>query len=140
MSTEPTTNATWPPRNFKGYGKDGIQPQWPGNAKICVSLCLNIEEGGEVSAKRLCGKTAQAQTRMLTPRPSQYEVALGDERGESYLGEISGRGFKTVRDPSIESEFEYGARAGVWRLLRMFDALKVKVRSGYLVCVTVQPI
>ncbi|KAK4695844.1 allantoinase, partial [Phenoliferia sp. Uapishka_3] len=95
-------NAAWPPRNFEGYGKAGVQPDWPRNAKICVSLCLNVEEGGE------------------------YEVGLGDEHGESYGGEIGGRGAKTERDPSIESEFEYGARAGLWRVLRIFDDLKVK--------------
>ncbi|KAM0753324.1 glycoside hydrolase/deacetylase [Meredithblackwellia eburnea MCA 4105] len=95
-------NPDWPPRNFKGYGKDGIDPKWPGGARIAVSLCLNYEEGGE------------------------YEVRLGDAHGEFYLGEVSGRPGKKVRDPSIESEFEYGARAGVWRILRIFDELKLK--------------
>lgn len=101
---DPHTMASqWPARDLVGYGGQPPHPQWPGNAKLALSLCLNYEEGGE------------------------YETALGDAHSESYLGEIAGRAHKTARDPSIESEFDYGSRAGVWRVLKMLDEAEMKV-------------
>lgn len=95
-------NPAWPVRNFTGYSNAPPHPRWPNEARIAVSFCLNYEEGGE------------------------YATDLGDAHSESYLGEICGREAKKERDPSIESEFEYGARAGVWRVLQLFEEVGFK--------------
>lgn len=89
-------------RDFVGYGKDYPRIKWPDGARIAVSLVVNYEEGSEPS------------------------LVYGDEprktwEGESFLVE-AGR-----RDLRYESTFDYGARAGVWRFLNMFDEFGIKV-------------
>ena len=88
-------------RDLIGYGRHAPRVVWPGNAKVAVSLVMNYEEGSEASF------------------PS------GDERNEG-LGEIPYSMKPGVRDLAMESVFEYGSRAGVWRLMRMFDEFDVK--------------
>ncbi|THW00787.1 hypothetical protein D6D25_08820 [Aureobasidium pullulans] len=91
-------------RDFEGYKGQTPDPQWPGQAKICVSIVLNYEEGGE------------------------YSVLNGDLRSETDLQEIMGRPIRPgARDIQMETQYEYGTRAGVWRIGRFFEERKVKV-------------
>ncbi|WP_454741786.1 polysaccharide deacetylase family protein [Cupriavidus necator] len=86
-----------PARDLTGYGSAPPHPHWPGAARVAVQFVLNIEEGAESS------------------------VVNGDARSESYLHELPGRPSREAeRDWSVESMYEYGARAGVWRLLDLF--------------------
>ncbi len=85
-------------RDLVGYGATPPDPEWPDKARIAVSFVLNYEEGGE-----RC-------------------VLHGDSESEAFLSEIVGAQPLTgVRHMSMESIYEYGSRAGVWRLLRLFD-------------------
>jgi allantoinase len=85
------------PRDLVGYGRHVPQAQWPGKAKIAVQFVLNYEEGGENS------------------------VLHGDKGSEQFLSEIIGAAAYEARHLSMESIYEYGSRAGVWRILREFE-------------------
>ena len=84
------------PRDFLGYGANPPDPQWPGGARLALSFVLNYEEGGENT------------------------VLNGDPHSEIYLHEVPGGTPRAERDLSTETQFDYGARAGVWRILRLF--------------------
>jgi putative urate catabolism protein len=84
-------------RELVGYGRAVPQAGWPGNARIAVQFVLNYEEGAE-----MC-------------------VLDGDAGSESFLSEIVGGPSFAARHQSAESIYEYGSRAGVWRLLREFE-------------------
>ncbi len=86
------------PRDLIGYGRTAPQAQWPGKARIAVQFVLNYEEGGENS------------------------VLHGDAGSEQFLSEMFNPPSFTERHLSMESIYEYGSRAGVWRLLREFAA------------------
>ena len=90
------------PRDFLGYGANPPDPKWPNGAKLALSFVLNYEEGGENT------------------------VLNGDAGSELYLHEVPG-GSPTLgeRNRTVESQFDYGARAGVWRILRAFAARKL---------------
>ncbi|MFV8461399.1 allantoinase PuuE [Vibrio campbellii] len=89
-------------RNLIGYGANPPNPQWPGNAHVAVSFVLNYEEGGE-----RC-------------------LLHGDDESEAFLSEIpSAQPIKGERHISMESIYEYGSRAGVWRVLRLFDEYEI---------------
>lgn len=84
-------------RDYIGHGETPPDPRWPGGARIAVQFVLNYEEGGE------------------------RNILNGDPASEVFLSEIIGaREFVGARHMSMESIYEYGARAGVWRLLRLF--------------------
>lgn len=86
-------------RDLIGYGQHPPHPRWPGDARVAVQFVLNIEEGAESS------------------------VCNGDDRSEVYLHELPGRPCRVgEQDLSVESLYEYGARAGVWRILDLFRA------------------
>ncbi|WP_394811401.1 allantoinase PuuE [Gordonia jinghuaiqii] len=85
------------PRDMVGYGQNPPDPQWPGGAKIAVQLVLNYEEGGE------------------------NNVLENDRGSETFLSEIVGAQSFPNRHMSMESMYEYGSRAGVWRVLRTFE-------------------
>ena len=85
------------PRDLIGYGRDPVQANWPGKARIAVQFVLNYEEGGENC------------------------VLHGDPGSEQFLSEIVGAAAYPARHMSMESIYEYGSRAGVWRILREFD-------------------
>ena len=85
------------PRDMVGYGSRPPGPQWPGDARIAVQFVLNYEEGAESS------------------------VVHGDPVSESFLSEIIAAQPFPNRHMSMESLYEYGSRAGLWRLLRIFD-------------------
>lgn len=81
-----------------GYGRAPPDPRWPGGARLALQLVLNYEEGAEQC------------------------VLHGDPASESFLSEIVGaKPYPGVRHKSIESLYEYGSRAGVWRLLKIFE-------------------
>jgi putative urate catabolism protein len=86
------------PRDMIGYGANPPRPQWPGDARIAVQFVLNYEEGGESN------------------------VLHGDAGSEQFLSEIIGAPGYPDRHMSMESIYEYGSRAGVWRLLREFES------------------
>ena len=85
------------PRDLAGYGRNPPQAQWPGNARVAVQFVLNYEEGGENS------------------------VLHGDAGSEQFLSEMFNPPSFPDRHLSMESIYEYGSRAGVWRILREFE-------------------
>ncbi|MEM9901164.1 MAG: allantoinase PuuE [Pseudomonadota bacterium] len=85
------------PRDMIGYGARPPDPAWPGGAKIAIQIVLNYEEGGE------------------------NNLLHGDAASEAFLSEIPGaQPWPGQRHWNMESVYEYGARAGFWRLHRMF--------------------
>ena len=92
------------PRNMTGYGQSSIHPNWPNKARVAVQFVLNYEEGGENS------------------------ILHGDKASEAFLSEIVGaKAYEGVRHMSMESIYEYGSRAGVWRILRLFEEFDVPI-------------
>jgi len=84
-------------RDMIGYGRTPPQANWPGQARIAVQFVLNYEEGGE------------------------NNVLHGDAASETFLSEIIGASAFADRHMSMESLYEYGSRAGFWRLHRLFQ-------------------
>lgn len=85
------------PRDLIGYAGQVPPANWPGGARIAVQFVLNYEEGGENC------------------------VLHGDAASEAFLSDIVGaRPYEGVRHPSMESLYEYGSRAGFWRIMRYF--------------------
>jgi putative urate catabolism protein len=85
-------------RDLIGYGAEPPHPRWPGNARIALNFVVNYEEGAE------------------------YTLLNGDDRPETILSEVgAGPPVMGARDLNMESMYEYGARAGVWRVLRAFQ-------------------
>ena len=95
MPTYDTTQSY--PRDLIGYGRNVPHAQWPGGARIAVQFVLNYEEGGENS------------------------VLHGDEGSEQFLSEMFNPASYPDRHISMEGIYEYGSRAGVWRILREFE-------------------
>lgn len=85
------------PRDMVGYGRTPPDPRWPRDARIAVQFVLNYEEGAENS------------------------VLDGDPASETFLSEITPAEAFPNRHMSMESLYEYGSRAGLWRLLRIFE-------------------
>jgi putative urate catabolism protein len=85
------------PRDLRGYGENIPDAQWPGDARIAVQFVINYEEGAENC------------------------VLHGDSTSEAFLSEIIGaQALVNQRHMNMESIYEYGARAGFWRLHRIF--------------------
>jgi len=92
------------PRNMIGYGPNAPDAKWPNGAKIAVQLVLNYEEGGENC------------------------VLHGDAASEAFLSDIAGAAqWQGQRHWNMESIYEYGARAGFWRLHRLFTGMDIPV-------------
>jgi len=85
------------PRDLAGYGRDVPHARWPNGARIAVQFVLNYEEGGENS------------------------VLHGDDASEQFLSEMFNPAAYPARHISMEGIYEYGSRAGVWRILREFE-------------------
>jgi len=85
------------PRDLVGYGRNPPHARWPGGARIALQFVLNYEEGAENC------------------------VLHGDPASETFLSEIVGASAFPMRHMSMESLYEYGSRAGLWRLLRLFE-------------------
>ena len=90
-------------RDFVGYGSKGKKISWPNEAKLALQFVLNYEEGGENS------------------------VLNGDKYSETFLSEIIGAKAIKGRHMSMESIYEYGSKAGFWRLDKLFKESKIPV-------------
>ncbi len=91
------------PRDMLGYGEMLPKVTWPEDAKLAVQFVVNYEEGGENC------------------------ILHGDGQSEAFLSEIVGAAnWADMRHANMESIYEYGARAGFWRVKRLFDELKIK--------------
>ena len=85
------------PRDLRGYGRTPPDPRWPGGARVAVQFVVNFEEGGE------------------------NNILHGDKASEAFLSDVLGaQPWPGRRHANIESMFEYGSRAGFWRLWRIF--------------------
>jgi putative urate catabolism protein len=93
--------ATSYPRDLIGYGRTPPHPRWPNAARVAVQFVLNHEEGAENS------------------------VLHGDAASETFLSEIIGALAFPMRHMTMESLYEYGSRAGLWRVLRAFEARRL---------------
>jgi len=91
------------PRDLIGYGAHPPHAHWPGGARLALQLVLNYEEGGE------------------------NNVLHGDRASETFLSEIIGAQAFEMRHLSMESIYEYGSRAGFWRLMREFERRAIPV-------------
>ena len=91
-----------PVRDYVGYGERPPELRWPGGAGVAVQIVVNYEEG------------------------SEYSLPMGDGRNDM-LAEIQYALPGELRDLTVESIYEYGSRAGVWRLMRIFADAGVKV-------------
>src|SRR5271154_3743645 len=90
------------PRDLTGYGRRPPHARWPGGARLALQFVLNYEEGSENC------------------------VLHGDAASETFLSEIvAAQPYVQARHMSMESLFEYGSRAGAWRVLRLFAARKL---------------
>ena len=91
------------PRNLSGYGRETPDPDWPGQARIAVQFVVNYEEGGENC------------------------LLHGDAASEAFLSEIVGaQAWQGQRHWNMESIYDYGARAGFWRVFRLFEELGIR--------------
>jgi len=92
------------PRDMAGYGRRPPHPRWPGEARIALQFVINYEEGGENC------------------------VLHGDAASEAFLSEIVGATpLPGARHMNMESIYEYGSRAGFWRLHRLFTDRRLPV-------------
>ena len=90
-------------RNFLGYGSKGKNITWPNNARLALQIVLNYEEGGENC------------------------VLNGDKYSEIFLSEIIGARAIKGRHINMESIYEYGSRAGFWRLDKLFKEKNIPI-------------
>ncbi|WP_273453495.1 allantoinase PuuE [Nevskia ramosa] len=88
-------------RDLIGYGRQSPHLRWPGGARVALQFVLNHEEGGE------------------------NNVLHGDAGSETFLSEIIGAASFPMRHMSMESIYEYGSRAGLWRVLRAFESRRL---------------
>ncbi|HTV26610.1 MAG TPA: allantoinase PuuE [Xanthobacteraceae bacterium] len=99
----PASNSDYP-RDLAGYGRHPPDPRWPGQARVAVQIVVNFEEGGERS------------------------ILHGDDTSEAFLTDVLGaQPWPGKRHMNVESMFEYGSRAGFWRLWRLFTERKLPV-------------
>ena len=85
-------------RDLVGYGASPPDPRWPGGARVAVQLVVNYEEGGE------------------------RNILHGDAASEAFLSDVLGaQPWPGQRHMNVESMYEYGSRAGLWRVLRVFE-------------------
>jgi OHCU decarboxylase len=92
------------PRNMLGYGRTPPHAAWPGGAHVAVQIVLNYEEGGE------------------------NNILHGDTASEAFLVDVLGaQPWPNQRHANVESMYEYGARAGFWRLFRLFTEREIPV-------------
>jgi len=88
-------------RDLRGYGRQVPHARWPGEARVALQFVLNYEEGGE------------------------NNVLHGDPTSETFLSELVTAQAYENRHMTMESIYEYGSRAGVWRILREFEQRKL---------------
>lgn len=98
MIADPSELGEGPARDLVGYGRTPPHARWPGGARIALQFVLNHEEGAENC------------------------VLEGDPASETFLSEIVAAQPFPNRHMSMESLYEYGSRAGLWRILRLFES------------------
>ena len=92
------------PRDMVGYGREPPPADWPNGARVALQFVINYEEGAE------------------------NNILHGDEASEAFLSEIVGAApWPGQRHMNMKSIYEYGSRAGFWRLWRIFKERNVKV-------------
>lgn len=92
------------PRDLIGYGKNPPDAKWPYDARIAVQFVINYEEG------------------------SENNILHGDQASEAFLSEVVGaEPWPGQRHMNMESMYEYGSRAGFWRLWRLFQNYQIPV-------------
>lgn len=92
------------PRDLVGYGRNPPDPRWPARARIALQFVVNYEEGGERS------------------------ILHGDATSEAFLSDVLGaQPWPGQRHMNVELMYEYGSRAGFWRLWRTFNARRIPV-------------
>ena len=92
------------PRDLVGYGRNPPDPRWPARARIALQFVVNYEEGGEQS------------------------ILHGDATSEAFLSDVLGaQPWPGRRHMNVESMYEYGSRAGFWRLWSTFNARRIPV-------------
>lgn len=91
-----------PRRDYVGYGSRPPRVRWPNDAALALTIAVNYEEG------------------------SEYSKPMGDRRQEG-MTEVAYTLPEECRDLGAESMYEYGSRAGIWRLLRLFDEYRIRV-------------
>ena len=91
------------PRDMIGYGAQPTAANWPNNARLALQFVINYEEGGE------------------------NNILHGDKGSETFLSEIIGAAAFEARHMSMESLYEYGSRAGFWRLHRLFQRFNMPI-------------
>jgi putative urate catabolism protein len=92
------------PRDMVGYGRTPPHAQWPNGARLALQIVLNYEEGAE------------------------NNILHGDTASEAFLSEIIGaKPLAGQRNMNMESIYEYGSRAGFWRLMRLFEERKIPI-------------
>ncbi len=102
------------PRDMVGYGRNPPDPKWPDGARVAVQFVINYEEGGE------------------------NNILHGDAASEAFLSEIVGaQPWPGQRHMNMESIYEYGSRAGFWRLWRLFTEREIPV-TVYAVALAIQ--
>jgi putative urate catabolism protein len=100
----PPANVSKYPRDLAGYGRNPPDPRWPGDARIAVQFVVNYEEGAE------------------------RNILHGDATSEAFLSDVLGaKPWPGARHMNVESMYEYGSRAGFWRLWRLFTQAQVPV-------------
>jgi allantoinase len=102
-SSKSMSNSEKYPRDMVGYGAQPPHANWPNHAKIAVQFVINYEEGAE------------------------NNILHGDAGSETFLSEIVGAASYPDRHMSMESLYEYGSRAGFWRLHRLFNEFAMPV-------------
>ncbi len=98
QTSDPTSPPAPYPRDLRGYGREVPHARWPGGARIAVQFVLNYEEGGENNPLH------------------------GDPTSETFLSELVTAQAYENRHMTMESMYEYGSRAGLWRILREFES------------------
>ena len=92
------------PRDMVGYGRTPPPARWPNGARLALQIVLNYEEGAE------------------------NNILHGDAASEAFLSEIIGaKPLAGQRHMNMESIYEYGSRAGFWRLMRLFGERKIPI-------------
>lgn len=91
-------------RDFRGYGEHSLDPRWPGSAALALQFVINVEEGGE------------------------NNILDGSAASEAFLSEVVGAvPWPGQRNINMETQFEFGSRAGFWRLYRLFTKRNIDV-------------
>jgi peptidoglycan/xylan/chitin deacetylase (PgdA/CDA1 family) len=91
---------TEPPRDLIGYGRRPPGIKWPGARRLAVNFVINYEEGAETN--------------------------YPDDGANEIVGSIDYAGKPQSRDLALESNYEFGSRVGIWRLLSVFDRFSVQ--------------